>query len=233
MAKPSRPTARHPPGTGQPRRRVFLRIPAWARSVVVLVGRADGGRPAEPPPPRRRLIRVGERLRAAWGRAAAGPAGRWGAAGLLLAVAFGLGRACAGPAAEPPPPERPPAERPAPPALPGTPEPAGLPSPEAEVHPAEELPDGSHEVDCIRKPDRSTKKRIAAIGGRSADGTPWLVDLDTAIAGIENDRWHFHVGRGTTEVEVLIDTGRSGQPYLTTEPDGRKDNNLLELQECP
>jgi Protein of unknown function (DUF3892) len=163
----------------------------------------------------------------------------WGfAAGLLaLAVAFGLGRASKGPE---------------PAAVPVTSEPELSPVPrsalERDLGPAPlqtpavflanptavDLPEpGSHEVLCIRKPGRSARKSIEQLGGRRRDGAPWRLAREQAIEGIKANRWSFHVGSGDAASDVLVDVSRSGKENLKTRPDGRADNNLLSLPECP
>jgi hypothetical protein len=83
-----------------------------------------------------------------------------------------------------------------------------------------------YQVTCITKGNRySPHERIKALGGPG-----WHSSTDTVIANIRaGERYWVQVG--FSRVYLRIDH-HDGRPYVRTEPDGRYDNNLLELPSC-
>jgi hypothetical protein len=83
-----------------------------------------------------------------------------------------------------------------------------------------------YQVTCITKGNRySPHERITALGG---PGGYWSTDV--VMAKMRNgDR--FWAQAGNARVYLRIDY-HDGRPYVRTEPDGRYDNNLLELPPC-
>jgi len=89
------------------------------------------------------------------------------------------------------------------------------------------------QIQCIRKADRANPhERIKGVGGLNPDRTPWYLDLNSAISGIESGKYRFWTAGGGKFVWVVIAT-HNGHKYLKTESDGIHPNNLLALKECP
>lgn len=86
------------------------------------------------------------------------------------------------------------------------------------------------QVTCINKLDRyDPTERITHIGG-----VGWRIPAQQAIQNILSpfgDRYFVMRTLLTGEVDVIVKY-RLGIPYLTTEPDGENQNNLLSLSEC-
>jgi hypothetical protein len=92
------------------------------------------------------------------------------------------------------------------------------------------------EINCINKSNRQNHwERITHVGGTNADGTRtrWKLTEQGAIAGMDANKYSFHVGAGIHRVEVEIATSARGHRYLRTKADGEQPNNLLSLPECP
>ena len=89
------------------------------------------------------------------------------------------------------------------------------------------------EIKCIKKDDRyDPHERIQRVGGVNANGNPWSLSLDDAIAGIRADKYSFWTAGGGKSVWVVI-AERHGREYLKTTSDGDHPNNLLSLPQCP
>jgi hypothetical protein len=84
----------------------------------------------------------------------------------------------------------------------------------------------SEQVLCINKRSRTDPhERIAHIGGG------WKLTQRQAIAAIEEGPKAFYVAIGKSKT-YLIFRKRLGNKYLTTEPDGTSEDNLLALGVC-
>lgn len=89
------------------------------------------------------------------------------------------------------------------------------------------------EITCINKTDRTNPhERISHVGGLNPDGKPWKLTLNSAITGIEEDKWSFWTQGGGKVANVIIAT-HNGNKYLKTEADGIQPDNLLKLATCP
>lgn len=71
------------------------------------------------------------------------------------------------------------------------------------------------------------------MGGVNPNGQRWKLTQPEAIEGIESGKWAFFVRANSREVDVVVRVSRFNHKYLTTEPDGESQNNLLNLPECP
>jgi len=86
-----------------------------------------------------------------------------------------------------------------------------------------------YQITCINKQDRPNPwERITHVGGRD-----WKLTQQDTIAHIEAGRHSFFVSKNGHRVDVVVRESRFGNKYLTTEPDGESQNNLLALPECP
>jgi hypothetical protein len=91
-----------------------------------------------------------------------------------------------------------------------------------------------HEISCINKiPRNEPHERIKNVGGVNSNGERWKLSQPLAVEGMESGKWIFFVRANVREVEVVIRESQYGHKYLTTEPDGESQNNLLSLPECP
>jgi len=89
------------------------------------------------------------------------------------------------------------------------------------------------EIKCINKIDRDDPyDRIKNVGGVNPDGQRWRLTQQEAIQYIDNG-WEFYVGQGLMRVRVVTAVSPYGNRYLKTEADGKDQNNLLSLPECP
>lgn len=87
-----------------------------------------------------------------------------------------------------------------------------------------------HEVTCIIPDGPDSDRRIDSIGGPDAGG--WTMLEDDAIRGLLNDAFTLWTKAAGVTAEVQIGS-RDGRSYLTTDPDGVLENNLLHLPRCP
>ena len=81
-----------------------------------------------------------------------------------------------------------------------------------------------------KKEHYNPHERILFIGGTNPDGNPWKLSQQDAIKGIESGKWQFYVS-ALVSAPVIVRI-KNGHKYLTTEPDGESQNNLLSLPEC-
>lgn len=92
-----------------------------------------------------------------------------------------------------------------------------------------------HEVTCIKPDGNDPDQRIDAIGGAtgSTSGGPWTLDIDRAIAKIEDGTYEFWTRGGGAVADVIVAKRSNGRKYLKTTADGVEPNNLLALPKCP
>ncbi|MFW6067874.1 MAG: DUF3892 domain-containing protein [Myxococcota bacterium] len=62
-------------------------------------------------------------------------------------------------------------------------------------------------------------------------GATFTVPKQTAVRHIRDRVHRYYVNVRGAQVDVVVRT-RGGKPYLTTDPDGTKRNNLAELPPC-
>lgn len=62
-------------------------------------------------------------------------------------------------------------------------------------------------------------------------GAGWSHSKSEAVANIGRDKWAYYVAQGGRTVYVRTAI-LNGKPYLTTNPDGIKPNNLDDLLDC-
>jgi hypothetical protein len=62
-------------------------------------------------------------------------------------------------------------------------------------------------------------------------GVGWNHSKSEAVANIGHDKWAYFVSQGGRTVYVRTAV-RNGKPYLTTNPDSFKPNNLDDLRDC-
>jgi hypothetical protein len=88
-------------------------------------------------------------------------------------------------------------------------------------------------ITCVTKRNRqSINERIARLGGINADGSPFQLTLDEAIAAVKQGV-DFYVERPAGDrVRVIVAHSARGFEYLRTTADGDEPNNLLALEEC-
>jgi len=93
----------------------------------------------------------------------------------------------------------------------------------------------SRQVFCVNKKDRQNPhERILNIGG-VVNGVAWKRSQPDAITDVERDSSAYYVRdrhNPPHSVWVIVRTSQWGNKYLTTEPDGDSQNNLLSLEEC-
>jgi hypothetical protein len=87
-----------------------------------------------------------------------------------------------------------------------------------------------YQIRCINKANRTNPhERIVNVGGS------WgKISSGEAIRRLKSRTDSFFVvDAAGREVDVIVKQSASGNDYLTTEPDGTTQNNLLSLPECP
>ena len=85
-----------------------------------------------------------------------------------------------------------------------------------------------HLVTCSRKAGRE----VTHIGG-GTPGQPWLISVETAIAGIETGTWEFYVGVGGQVRRLMVSRKPTGEKLLQTQFDRDEPGSLLSLPDCP
>lgn len=83
-----------------------------------------------------------------------------------------------------------------------------------------------------RREQPGAHERIQGIGGMHGGKIPWRHTRDDAIKNIDDKkiRYYVQLSDGRT-VDVIAP--KATPRYLTTEPDGERQNNLLSLPDCP
>lgn len=90
------------------------------------------------------------------------------------------------------------------------------------------------QVHCVNKIDRlNPHERILYIGGVQ-NGARWTRSQIDAITDVERDPNSYYVTDIDTQktVWVIVRMSQWGHKYLTTQPDGDSQNNLLAQDEC-
>ena len=88
-------------------------------------------------------------------------------------------------------------------------------------------------VTCHTPDNNDADRRMQGIGG-TIGFTRWWHTVDQVIRNIEQIGDDYYVGTGIMRVRVLVRTHpTSRRKYITTDPDGRRGNNLLNLPHCP
>lgn len=91
-----------------------------------------------------------------------------------------------------------------------------------------------YKIICITKPNaQSRHEHITHVGGTAdADGSRWK-DTRENVASFINAKAHtFYTSVGGNTAEVGVHPGPTGQ-YLRTYADGKWNDNLLSLPQCP
>jgi hypothetical protein len=89
-------------------------------------------------------------------------------------------------------------------------------------------------IRCINKDDRDDPfTSITHVGGTNSDGSRWKQTQDQTIREIEAGEWQYSTNVNGRSVRVIVAVSRFNNKYLKTETDGRDENNLLSLPECP
>lgn len=74
--------------------------------------------------------------------------------------------------------------------------------------------------------------RIACLGGRTANGSPWRLAADDAIRVLESGARSLFVRWDGLEHDVVISRDREGHKLLSIAGDLEGSNTLLHLPEC-
>ena len=92
-----------------------------------------------------------------------------------------------------------------------------------------------HQVTCITPDGADADQRIDAIGGAVGghNNGPWRLNIDEAIARIEDRTYEFWTYACGQVAEVVVAERGNGRKYLKTTADGVEPNNLLALPTCP
>jgi hypothetical protein len=84
----------------------------------------------------------------------------------------------------------------------------------------------SYDVTCSRKDGPDNDQRLEGLGG--AD---WYHTIDEVVANIGRGDTYW-VNNGKRVQVVVLKHAKSKRSYVTTAPDGLRQNNLLFLREC-
>ena len=84
----------------------------------------------------------------------------------------------------------------------------------------------SYDVTCSRKDGADDDQRLEGLGGAG-----WYHTIDEVIANIGRGDTYW-VNNGTRVAVPVLTHPKSKRQYLTTAPDGLRQNNLLFLREC-
>ena len=85
-------------------------------------------------------------------------------------------------------------------------------------------------ISCVKIAHRNPRpETIAKIGGWNPDASRWQLNLDDAIAGIEQGKWSFYTLVNGQRVSVVIGQEADGTKILKGETDGDRPTALLAL----
>jgi len=89
------------------------------------------------------------------------------------------------------------------------------------------------QITCITKPDpQSPHERITHAGNPAAG---WVWTVEDIILSIDNRTNTFYVTEPVTQKRADVGVVReaNSRPYIRTYADGKWNNNLLSLNQCP
>jgi hypothetical protein len=89
-------------------------------------------------------------------------------------------------------------------------------------------------ISCIHKiPHKDYWHRLKYLGGRTTDGTWWMLSHQKVIDYIINNEYSFYYTYRNHEINIIVALNPDKCRYLTAEPKWRSSFDLLSLPECP
>jgi hypothetical protein len=79
---------------------------------------------------------------------------------------------------------------------------------------------------------RCLAKNLRWLCGEDAQGKRWHLSESEAIAGLENDRWNFHIRLTGRDIPVIIAADVAGRKYLAARVNGKITDDLLSVPDC-
>jgi hypothetical protein len=89
------------------------------------------------------------------------------------------------------------------------------------------------QIVCVKRSSLpAPHERITHIGGVNLDRSPWQLDHDEAVEGVQNGTWTFFINdRGVVDNVVVGEN--EGHFYLKAAADTVQPENLLKIPTCP